>query len=498
MKTNTKVSLIVAVVVSLVAGCVFWLGALDLQEQEFRRGGLGYVSDETWYVSASRVILTRIFRYEPKQIGEYGATVVIRGSPHISYLTVLGKQFNVEVKHWYLNIVNTTQTNMTAIYIAGSRNGVQEFIKYLEKTYGVDTVIPGWRMPDRHNIHVYLNLEHPPLGKYLVALSMVVLGDQPIYWRVPIVLAGALTVFAIFLILEKLTKNTIIALVGAVLLTIDPISRAMFSISMLDGYVALFTALSTYLAIRKRYTVSLVVALVSGLFKATGLFAAIPPVVLMARSDVKRKKPGKNVIASFLSSLLFYASVTLLLYLSMLTLVSLPLINYLGVGEWYIRSIVSPVRWHLSVKCTGAGCPVSSAPWEWFLGVNSFPLYVYPGGGVLYARGVTPLWLASLLLLVISVPLVYLGLRDYGYIVLYYLCVLGGYVLVWVLGGRSQYSFYSIQLAPLIYINTVYVVGKILPCKRLVSQLIRVWVSLLEMLAERFLLLNQANPTCTR
>ncbi|MEM4437012.1 MAG: glycosyl transferase, partial [Thermosphaera sp.] len=31
-----------------------------------------------------------------------------------------------------------------------------------------------------------------------------------------------------------------------------------------------------------------------------------------------------------------------------------------------------------------------------------------------------------------------------------------GYVSLWIIGGRSQYSFYSIHLAPLVYSTLVY------------------------------------------
>ena len=38
----------------------------------------------------------------------------------------------------------------------------------------------------------YFNLEHPPLGKYIVAISMVVCGDKPLCWRLPSVLEASL------------------------------------------------------------------------------------------------------------------------------------------------------------------------------------------------------------------------------------------------------------------------------------------------------------------
>jgi dolichyl-phosphate-mannose-protein mannosyltransferase len=48
------------------------------------------------------------------------------------------------------------------------------------------------------------NREHPPLAKYILALSMKVLGDRPIGWRLPSVFAGTLMAVAIFGVTRKL------------------------------------------------------------------------------------------------------------------------------------------------------------------------------------------------------------------------------------------------------------------------------------------------------
>ncbi|GBF09557.1 conserved hypothetical protein, partial [Aeropyrum pernix] len=41
----------------------------------------------------------------------------------------------------------------------------------------------------------YYNAEHPPLGKYIIALSMLLCGDRPLCWRLPsIVEAGLIPV----------------------------------------------------------------------------------------------------------------------------------------------------------------------------------------------------------------------------------------------------------------------------------------------------------------
>lgn len=489
VKLGEKPILLVLLAMALLSFYIFWQSALQFESLESARGGLGYVSDETWYVSASRVILTRVFKLEPKQEGTHGATIVLHGKPSRLYLSLVTEQCGAEVRTYYARLVNTTLTNKTAIYITGSYESLSCFVQQVSKQFTIETVIPGWPFPDRENVHVYLNPEHPPLGKYLIALSMLLLGDRPVLWRVPVIMAGVLTAVLLFLALEDLTKNLVVALTGAGLLLLDPLSRAMFSISMLDGFVALFTTMSLYVAIKKRYQLALVLSLVGGLFKATGLFAAIPVVLLLSRNEVrKRDTGGESIVKLLIYSFSFYASVAILLYMSFLVLASLPLMHYTGVAEWFRRSVTGSITWHLSVKCVGPECPISSTPWDWFLGSNSFPLYVYPDGRVLRAVGIAPLWLASLVLLILSTPAVFVGRKDYGYIALYYYGVLCGYILIWLLGGRSQYSFYSIHLAPLVYANLAYIFGVVLPSKSILTGVLGTWYKTIEAIARKLLI----------
>ncbi|MEM3763422.1 MAG: glycosyl transferase family 39, partial [Desulfurococcaceae archaeon] len=105
----------------------------------------------------------------------------------------------------------------------------------------------------------------------------------------------------------------------------------------------------------------------------------------------------------------------------------------------------------------------------------------------LYATGITPLWVTSAVLLVLALPAIYTGVKEYGHIVLFYLGVFSGYVLTWILGGRTQYSFYSIHLAPMVYINLVYVVN-LLTSKNTVNKLVSTWFNLLQGVLDKLVL----------
>lgn len=448
------IALALITLILLVAAYSFGKTAWDLYELEVNRGGRGYVTDEVWYVSAARNILRRVFGVEPKQLGTHSATVVFSSGECATKWTSI-KSAIVDLANKY-GLGNRADYNkIYAIYVNGSKSSVEMFVEEAKKLCPVVDVVKGWMIPDAENVHEYINWEHPPLGKYVIALSMLLLGDVPVYWRLPSIVTGIAVVVLVYFTLLKISRRHEVSVISALLVIADPMSRALFSIALLDGYTALFTTASMYLATCRKYREALLLAAIGGLFKATCVFVTIPVILLLARENAL--KAGKKP-AVFLQSLVAFSLIAVVLYLSLLILVSAPVISYMGLKNWIEYALIGSARWHLSVKCTGAQCPVSSAPWEWFIGLNSFPLYIYPDGKVLYAEGFYPLWLASLILLVIYLPAVYAGFKEYGYVALFYVGVFGGYVILWILGSRTQYSFYGVQLVPLVYMNLVFVI----------------------------------------
>uniref|UniRef100_A0A7C2BL48 Uncharacterized protein n=1 Tax=Thermosphaera aggregans TaxID=54254 RepID=A0A7C2BL48_9CREN len=108
------------------------------------------------------------------------------------------------------------------------------------------------------------------------------------------------------------------------------------------------------------------------------------------------------------------------------------------------------------------------------MSVNSFPLYVYPDGSALKASGTWPFWASSLTLSIAVAPACFRN-RRFGRLWVFYTGVLAGYILLWLMGGRSQYSFYSIQLAPLVYSALTYSVAFIIFNRELLVETLGYW-----------------------
>jgi predicted membrane-bound dolichyl-phosphate-mannose-protein mannosyltransferase len=230
--------------------------------------GRGYVTDEVWYVSSSRVILKKILGLNVKQDpGNYGATIVFQSSSQAQTACYnIASRYSLKTRCDYSKI--------PAIHVTGYVDEVWGFINEVNKSLTIVDIIPGWQFPDNEGINNYINWEHPPLGKYLIALSMITLGDYPLYWRIPIISFGVLASILVYLILYRLTRSYIPSLIGALLFSIDNMTRAIYSIALLDGFVATLTLLSLYYALSGKYRYALLAGIIAGLFKASGLFTS--------------------------------------------------------------------------------------------------------------------------------------------------------------------------------------------------------------------------------
>lgn len=445
MRRDKLVDAVIIILLLAFSIYVFASQAEWFYTEEINRGGKGYVSDEVWYVGTARVILVRVFGLWPKPAYEwYGATLVFNDSarPNYALLSQLASKHNVTIVYYY--------TKLNGAYVNGSYSNVVAFLRDLEnaKDPWITGFIPGWPLPDQKNMFNYFNLEHPPLGKYVIAATISFAGDSPVLWRIPIVAAGAITIVLLYLILVELTRSRTVGLLIGVSATIDPLAKTLFSIELLDGYVALTTVLAMYLIAKRRYHLAFLAGLIGGLFKMSGLFVLIPVSIVILRQRLKSDKRFQ-FFAYSASSIILSA---IILYVVALTVSSLPLIFYRGVSTWIDEGLIGPLGWHLSVKCT-VNCPPVSAPWDWFLGTNSFILFYTSKGVGVEATGLYPVWLAALVLTFLLLPSACRKSRLLALSSLFLLGVFSGYLLVWVLGGRTQYSFYSIQLEPLVYIS---------------------------------------------
>ncbi len=468
------VKLLILVVILAYALFSYYSLADTLTHQEIERGGKGYVSDEVWYVSSARNLLYKVFHVEPRCYNKSSATVIYEENISVTHFLIynLARESGVRV-------VDSGYGKLRkAVYVeADNRSAIEAFVDKLKNYTSVKTVVYGWRLADAENIHEYLNLEHPPLVKYLIALTMVALGDYPTYWRIPFIVAGVLLVLFSYLLASAILRDDLVALVVAAAVAVEPLTRVMASIALLDIYVALFSVLSAYLLVKRRYLPALLVIAIGGTAKFNTLFMLIPFLIIVIRDYVRRHR-GSFYALLYGGALYILLSVAIVF--CMQVIVSIPIINHVGFTNWLNYSLFGAIKWHTSIKCT-VNCPPSSAPWEWFFGINGFPVYFFTSGEGLYAIGSSFFWSIALAYSIAFLPS-YMLRRSCRWSLLFLYGVFSGYLLLWIIGGRTQYSFYSIQLLPFVYTTLAVFSKDIVLSRKIAIETLCLWKNLLEYL----------------
>jgi predicted membrane-bound dolichyl-phosphate-mannose-protein mannosyltransferase len=81
---------------------------------------------------------------------------------------------------------------------------------------------------------VVSNVEHPPLGKALIAVAIKVFKDEGFAWRLPSIVAGTLAIVFLYLLTRRLGGDKKTALLAAFLLSFETLWFTHSSIAMLD------------------------------------------------------------------------------------------------------------------------------------------------------------------------------------------------------------------------------------------------------------------------
>jgi len=300
----------------------------------------------------------------------------------------------------------------------------------------------------------YFNLEHPPLGKYIIAFSIALCGDKPLCWRLPGIIEATLipTLLGLSIIQSKdlpvsLTVKSLAGLTAALAAAADPILYLSGSVAMLDIHLAFFETLFLYLFLVGRRRL----ALVAGGLAFSVKFSGAAVILAVMCYDILTSDKIKSVAKRLSEDIL----IPLLTYLTSLV----PLMLYFTPKRLFVETL-NALKWHTTSRPPG---PPTSTPLGWITNTNPFYYSYYP---VAMAGILNSLLHVTALLLI--TPLAAYGVwRKSPSIAmgpLLYVGVLLTYLLVWVLGNHTFYSFYAVQLTPamsLTLASTVLVPGAV-------------------------------------
>jgi len=344
----------------------------------------------------------------------------------ISYITIIV----ISGLTFYSGYINALNFNC---YISDEQWYVSAARNILKTIFHVNN-IDWYPYPQAESIESYLNLEHPPLGKYLIMAAMLILGDRPLFWRIPNIIESSIMIILVYLIARKITKSDILALVPPILLFFDPLFNDMKIIAMLDFPQAFFTLLTVFFMVYDRPLLASITIGLTSSIKYSGVFL-IPgyTLYLFLKRNVAKVK-----------ALSYILIIPLVVY----TIINIPVILHLGGLKEWIDIQFWALSWHTSYKNNPFICP----PWGWLINQEPFVFYYSPEGvPLLSARTnpyIYPLIIPTLIITLVMCKEWFNLFKVHLILWSYYLM----YYILYAIGGRSQLSFYAMPMAPLVSI----------------------------------------------
>ncbi len=126
---------------------------------------------------------------------------------------------------------------------------VPEHSTYMDSSYFDEIYHPRTALEHLRNIYPY-EVSHPPLGKLIISIGIMIFGMVPFGWRFMGTLFGVLMVPVLYIFLKNLFGKTPVALCGTALFTFDFMHLVQTRIATIDTYGVFFILVSYYFMYR--------------------------------------------------------------------------------------------------------------------------------------------------------------------------------------------------------------------------------------------------------
>lgn len=275
------------------------------------------------------------------------------------------------------------------------------------------------------------NYVHPPFGKYMMALSILMLGDNSAGWRFFPVILGSLSVSILYLLGRK-CYGTYVGIISALFLIIDPMAYTMSRLAMLDIFLMFFTIMGSLMLIEERYSISAIAFSLSCGIKFIGILPIMAAIIFLIYRKQSRQI-WKLLMFPFIFMLLIY----------------LPFIIRNSLSDW-VENIFFVINWHITLT---AEHPSISHPYGWLFNLNPFPV----------TNGENPIMISANpflypMVIPFSAYLIYAGYKEklnYNQIYPVFWFILT-YIPFFLLPRETQYIFYLLPSVPAILLIVSY------------------------------------------
>ena len=291
---------------------------------------------------------------------------------------------------------------------------------------------------------------HPPVGKWLIALGIQIIGDTPAGWRFSAALFGTLSILLIYFVALRLFNSQFLALISAGLMSIDGLHLVMSRTALLDIFL-MFFLLAAFLALL--YERHIAAALLLGLALGT-------------------KWSAIYFIAALLIYLAFTNRKKLIQYIPII-----PITYLFSWSGWLISDkgwsrdsssnpLISLYNYHREILNFHTGLTTEhsyeASPWNWLvLGRPTSFFYESPKGcgadncsQEILAMGTPIIWWFGLIALFITIGyFIHRRERVAGLILI---ALLSNYLPWFLFPERTTFYFYAIAFLPYLILAITY------------------------------------------
>lgn len=367
-----------------------------------RYSNIGTMSQDVYNVFRWQHISDINFRTKKVKI------IVESSGAALNEIAFYAKGSKEPIKGFKLEEVNTSPKKDTGKVenLFDEQDTARYYNTYMNSTYFDEIYHPRTAYEHIHRMEPY-ETTHPPLGKVIMTLGILLFGMNPFGFRIMGTIFGALMIPAMYLLGKKVFHKRIFAFASAFLMMFEFMHFAQTRIGTIDSYPGLFIILTYFFMydafIKKSYKTgfksSLKPLLLAGIFwglaaaskwtalwtgfgLATLFFVSMGLEVLDYKKALSKKIKGKfpswtrdfiknKLVLTPLSCVIFFVVIPGIIYVSSY----LPIITLPGPShnlEEVVRYQKNMFDYHSNLVATH---PYQSDPWEWSLGYK--PLLEY-------------------------------------------------------------------------------------------------------------------------
>jgi 4-amino-4-deoxy-L-arabinose transferase-like glycosyltransferase len=217
------------------------------------------------------------------------------------------------------------------------------------------------------------NTEHPPLGKLLMAASMLVLGDNGYGRRLPSLVAGMVALWAVYRIVRTGGESVWLGTLVVGLLGLENLTLVHGRIATLDMLALAPVLVGSWLAMRGRWALAGVAVAIGLLIKLTAVYAVGAILLLFVLDEAGGWLRTRRLPIRTLRGPAVFVGVTAVLWIVGLAALDARFSSY--------TSVLDHVRHMLDYGATLAGsvaqtqhCPgTESYPWQWIFNDCQIP-----------------------------------------------------------------------------------------------------------------------------